>query len=102
MGTFIARRILYSIPVLIAATLLVFFGMTLVTDPLSQLTLIPNVSEDTIQNIIDRKHLDDPVFIQYFHWLGDAVFNQFGTTAIGDQPIWPDLSRAIGNATSST
>ena len=97
MGTFIARRLLYSIPVLIAATILVCFGMTLVTDPLSQLTLIPNVSEQTIQNIVDRKHLEDPLFVQYFFWLKDAIFNQFGTTAIGDKPIWPELSRAIGN-----
>ena len=97
MGTFIARRLLYSIPVLIEATILVFFGMSLVTDPLSQLTLIPNVSEQTIQNIVDRKHLEDPLFVQYFFWLKDAIFNQFGTTAIGDKPIWPELSRAIGN-----
>lgn len=97
MGTFIARRLLYSIPVLIAATMLVFFGMTAVTDPISQLRLIPNINQDTIQNIIDRKHLDDPVVVQYGFWLKDVFFDQFGTTAIGDQPIWPDLSRAIGN-----
>ncbi len=97
MGTFIARRLLYSIPVLIAASLLVFFGMSLVTDPLSQLRLIPNISQDTLQNIIDRKHLEDPIIVQYAFWMKDMFFNQFGTTAIGDQPIWPDLQRAIGN-----
>jgi peptide/nickel transport system permease protein len=97
MGTFIARRMLYSIPVLIAASMLVFFGMSLVTDPLSQLRLIPNMSQETLQNIIDRKHLDDPIIIQYGFWVKDMVFNQFGTSAIGDNPIWPDLRRAIGN-----
>ncbi|MGA8039350.1 MAG: ABC transporter permease [Acidimicrobiia bacterium] len=97
MGTFIARRLLYSIPVLIAASLLVFFGMSLVTDPLSQLRLIPNMSQQTLQNIIARKHLDDPIIIQYGFWVKDMFFNQFGTTAIGDQAIWPDLKRAIGN-----
>lgn len=97
MGTFIARRMLYSIPVLIAASMLVFFGMSLVTDPLSQLRLIPNMSQETLQNIIDRKHLDDPIIIQYGFWVKDMVFNQFGTSAIGDNPIWPDLKRAIGN-----
>ncbi len=97
MGTFIARRVLYSIPVLIAASFLVFFGMSLVTDPLSQLRLIPNISQDTLQNIIDRKHLDDPIIIQYAFWVKDMFFNQFGTTAVGDNPIWPDLQRAIGN-----
>ncbi len=97
MGTFIARRLLYSIPVLIAASFLVFFGMSLVTDPLSQLRLIPNISQDTLQNIIDRKHLEDPIIVQYAFWVKDMVFNQFGNTAVGDQPIWPDLQRAIGN-----
>jgi peptide/nickel transport system permease protein len=97
MATFIARRLLYSIPVLIAASLLVFFGMSLVTDPLSQLRLIPNLSQETLQNIIDRKHLDDPIIVQYAFWVKDMFFNQFGTTAVGDQPIWPDLQRAIGN-----
>ena len=97
MVTFIARRLLYSIPVLIAASFLVFFGMSLVTDPLSQLRLIPNLSQDTLQNIIDRKHLDDPIVIQYAFWVKDMFFDQFGSTAVGDNPIWPDLQRAIGN-----
>jgi peptide/nickel transport system permease protein len=97
MGTFIARRMLYSIPVLVAASMLVFFGMSLVTDPLSQLRLIPNLSQETLQNIIDRKHLDEPIIIQYGFWVRDMVFDGFGTSAIGDNPIWPDLKRAIGN-----
>ncbi len=97
MGTLIARRLLHSIPVLIAASFLVFFGMSLVTDPLSQLRLIPNLSQETLQNIIDRKHLEDPIVIQYAFWVKDMVFNRFGTTVVGDQPIWPDLERAIGN-----
>jgi peptide/nickel transport system permease protein len=97
MATFIARRLLYSIPVLIAATMLVFFGMTAVTDPISQIRLTPNVSQITIDNIIERKHLDDPIFVQYAFWLKDVAFDRFGNTALGDQPIWPDLSRAIWN-----
>ncbi|MDH3190911.1 MAG: ABC transporter permease, partial [Acidimicrobiia bacterium] len=97
MGTFITRRLLYSIPVILAATLLVFFGMTAVTDPISQIRLTPNVSQSTIQNIIDRKHLDDPLIVQYGFWLKDVVFNPFGATALGDKPIWPDLSRSIGD-----
>jgi peptide/nickel transport system permease protein len=97
MGTFIARRLLYSIPVLVAATMLVFFGMTAVTDPISQIRLTPNVSQITIDNIIERKHLNEPIIVQYWFWVKDVFVNQFGNTALGDKPIWPDLSRAIGN-----
>ncbi|MDJ0923431.1 MAG: ABC transporter permease [Acidimicrobiia bacterium] len=80
---------------LVIATMLIFFGMSLVTDPISQIRLVPDVSQQTIQNIVDRKHLDDPVIVQYGFWLKDVFTNQFGTTMLGDKPIWPDLSRAM-------
>jgi peptide/nickel transport system permease protein len=87
--------LLYSLPVLIVVSILIFVGMSAVTDPLSQLRLIPNMSQQTIQNIIESKHLDEPVMIQYFFWLKEAVTNGFGGTMIGDRPIWPDLWRAF-------
>jgi len=93
--TYILRRLLYSLPVVIVASILIFLGMSAVTDPLSQLRLIPNLSQQTLENIIVRKHLDQPVMIQYWFWLKDAVTDGFGGTMISDQPIWPDLWRAF-------
>ena len=95
MATYILRRLLYSLPVIMLASILVFVGMSAVTDPLSQLRLIPNLSQQTLQNIITRKHLDDPVIIQYLFWLKDAVTAGFGGTMISNKPIWPDLVRAF-------
>jgi peptide/nickel transport system permease protein len=93
--TYILRRLLYSLPVVIVASILIFLGMSAVTDPLSQLRLIPNLSQQTLENIIVRKHLDQPVMIQYWFWLKDAVTAGFGGTMISDRPIWPDLWRAF-------
>ena len=95
MTTYILRRVLYSLPVVIVASVLIFLGMSAVTDPLSQLRLIPNLSQQTLENIIVRKHLDQPVMIQYWFWLKDAVTDGFGGTMISDRPIWPDLWRAF-------
>lgn len=95
MTTYILRRLLYSLPVVIVASILIFLGMSAVTDPLSQLRLIPNLSQQTLENIIVRKHLDQPVMIQYWFWLKDAVTAGFGGTMISDRPIWPDLWRAF-------
>jgi peptide/nickel transport system permease protein len=80
---------------LIIATMIIFFGMSVVTDPLSQIRLVPDVDPATIQTIIDRKHLDDPIIVQYGFWLRDALFGGFGTTMLGNRPIWPELSRAL-------
>jgi peptide/nickel transport system permease protein len=91
------RRLLYSVVVLFAASFLVFTMVSVSGDPLAQLRITPNVSEQSKQNIIDRKHLDDPVPVRYGYWLRDAVTNEFGTTLLGDRPILPELWRVMKN-----
>jgi len=91
------RRLLYSVVVLFAASFLVFTMVSVSGDPLAQLRITPNVSEQSKQNIIDRKHLDDPVPVRYAYWLRDAVTNEFGTTLLGDRPILPELWRVMKN-----
>jgi peptide/nickel transport system permease protein len=94
MLTFTLRRLMISIPVLIIASMFVFFAVSIVGDPLAELRMRPNVSETTIQNITERKHLDQPLVVQYGYWMRDAVTDRFGTN-IGNRPIWPDLRRAL-------
>ena len=97
MLTFIIRRLLYSTVVLIAASILVFWGMSLVTSPLGFLQQQPGISEQTIQNIAERKHLDEPIHVRYLYWVKDMFTAKFGTETVSDQPIWPDLKRAMGH-----
>lgn len=94
MLVYIVRRLLISIPVVVLASVVVFFGVSMVGDPLGDLRATPGVSQETIQNIVERRHLDQPLHIQYGHWVQSAVTEQFGTT-IGGRPIWPILRRAI-------
>lgn len=96
MITYIVRRLLFSIPVIVLASVTVFFGVSSVADPLAPLRVQPNVSQETLDNVAERKHLNDPLIVQYGYWVQDAVTNQFGTTVFG-RPIWPELRRAIGH-----
>jgi len=96
MFTYVLRRVLYSIPVLFAASVLIFFSVSAVGDPLAELRTNPLFSEATITKIRERKHLDDPLPAQYAYWVKDVVTNQFGTPLL--QPgerIWNDLKRVI-------
>lgn len=97
MLTYVIRRLLYSIVVLILASFLVFTFVTVSGNPLAALEMTPNVSQQSIQNIKDRKHLDDPIPVRYAYWVQDAVTNQFGTTLLSNQPILPDLWRVMKN-----
>ena len=95
MLQYVIRRLLYSIVVLIAASFLVFTFVAKTGDPLAALRLNPKVSQQSVQNIKDRKHLDDPISVRYGYWAKDAVTNGFGTTILGDKPILPDLWRVM-------
>ena len=97
MLTYIARRFLYSIVVLVAASFLTFTFVSVSGDPLARLNTTPNVSRQTIENIRERKHLNDPVVRQYWFWVKDATTNQFGTTLLTNQKILPDLVRVMKN-----
>jgi peptide/nickel transport system permease protein len=95
--SYVARRLLYSVVVLVVASFLVFTFVSVSGDPLAQLRITPNLSQQSVQNVIDRKHLDDPIPVRYWYWVKDAVTNEFGTTLLGDRPILPDLWRVMKN-----
>lgn len=97
MLTYVIRRLLYSVVVLVAASFIIFTFVSLSNDPLAFLKMQPNASQETIQNITERKHLDEPIPVQYLYWAKDALTNQFGTTTIGERPILPELTRVMGH-----
>ena len=97
MLTYIIRRLLYSSVVLVVASFLVFIFVAKSGDPLAGLRIAPNVSEVTVKNVIERKHLDEPVIKRYGIWVQDAFTNQFGNTILDDRPILPELWRAMKN-----
>lgn len=97
MLAFIIRRLLYSTVVLVLASFLVFTFVTYSGDPLAALRIAPNVSQLTVKNVIERKHLDDPIPKRYLYWVQDAVTNQFGSTLLDNRPILPELWRVMKN-----
>ena len=97
MLTYVVRRLLYSIPVLIAASFLTFTFVVLTSDPLAFLRMNRNVDPAVIRKVIEEKHMEDPFVVRYGYWVKDAVTDQFGTTILGDRPIWPDIRRVMGN-----
>jgi len=67
---FIARRILQSIPTLILISALLFFGMQAVPGgPLQAFAFRPGMSQAARLAIVHQWGLDQPVYVQYFHWV---------------------------------
>jgi ABC-type dipeptide/oligopeptide/nickel transport system permease component len=95
--TYIARRCAYSVVVLVAASFLTFFFVSLSGDPLAPLYTAPRVSRQSIDVVKERKHLDEPIVKRYWYWVEDATTHKFGTTLLTNKPILPDLWRVMRN-----
>jgi peptide/nickel transport system permease protein len=98
MITYIIRRLLYSVLVLIAASFLVFtFVAKGAGDPLGPLRITPNIDQEGLNRIAEEKHLNDNIFVRYGYWVNDAVTDNFGETLLTNKPILPDLWRVMKN-----
>src|SRR5262245_17457193 len=93
MLAFALRRILYSIPVLIVASFLIFALGSASADPLAPLRA---KNPPAPQNVLDaetvRLHLDQPLLQRYFGWLGGIFTGDFGPSVVSTAQIGPDLA----------
>src|SRR3954462_4662481 len=97
MLTYIARRVLYTIPVLLISSFLSFTFVSLAGDPTANLRQNPRVSQLTLHLLQHQYHLDQSVPIRYWYWLQDVFTHKLGNSLITSQPIWPDITRTIGH-----
>lgn len=96
MLTYIARRILYSIPVLLATSFLSFTFITKSSDPLANLRANPRDNNPVLlHHLAHVYHLDQSLPVRYWYWLQDVFVHKLGISLLTSQPIWPDISVAI-------
>src|SRR5437588_12077580 len=97
MLVYVARRVIYSVPVLFAASFLIFTCISALGDPLYVLRQNPLTSQVTLAHITAVKHLNDPIPLRYFYWLREVFTQAFGTPLLVDHPIWRDLVRVLSH-----
>ena len=84
--SYISKRILQTIPLLIIVSLLSFFIIRLSPiDPLAELRLNPSISQETLDKEIKRLNLDKPIGIQYLSWAKSFVKGDLGYTSAGEK-----------------
>ncbi len=85
MTTYIIRRLIIGVIILLIVTLIVFFAMRLLPgDPLiifmGQQASSGAMSEAQMESMRHEYGLDKPIMIQYFNWLGGIFQGDFGTS----------------------
>lgn len=87
MTTFIIRRILQTIPVLIGVTILVFSLMHLTPGNPAVIMAGESAPEATVRAIEARLGLNDPLYVQYWNFLSNALQLDFGNSIRDNIPV---------------
>src|SRR5581483_3776066 len=75
---FIARRLLYLVPVLVAVSLLTFLIASLLPGDLAYVILGDQATPEKVEALRHDMGLDQPILIRYLGWLGHILKGDFG------------------------
>lgn len=79
MWSYILKRLLHMIPLLLGVSLLTFLLMALSPgDYFTALSQNPQISQETILHLKAQFHLDRPWYVQYFYWFKSVLHGDFG------------------------
>ncbi|MFI8002255.1 ABC transporter permease [Streptomyces sp. NPDC086010] len=87
MGRYVIRRLLQMIPVFFGTTLLIFFMVNVLGDPIAGLCGERRCDPATAARLASEFGLDKPAWQQYLTYLGNIFTGDFGTAFNGDEVI---------------
>ncbi len=85
MTVYILRRLIQSLVAVFLMSLVVFFGVSVVGDPIHML-VSPDMTQAEIEATIRSFGLDRPIYEQYFVFLGKALSGDLGKSFIFGEP----------------
>ncbi|MBE9045899.1 ABC transporter permease [Pleurocapsales cyanobacterium LEGE 10410] len=88
MGQIFIKRLLVTIPTLIAISIIIFTILVLAPgDPLGEFASNPAITAEVRENIRRSLGLDRPAYIRYFKWFGSFIRGDMGYSFNSRSPV---------------
>src|SRR4051794_13280156 len=94
MGTYILRRVLYSIPVILIASFFLLWSVRVTFDPCAQFRTSQGGAA-SVARCRESLHLDDSIVSQYGRWLGNAAQGDLGQSQQTNADVSTTITRAF-------
>ncbi|MFC6673534.1 ABC transporter permease [Marinobacterium aestuariivivens] len=96
MGSYILKRLLAAIPVILGITVIVFLIMSLIPGDPATAILGPYATPDNVEKLNRDLGLDKPLLQQYFIWLGNILQGDFGRSFSLNRPVLDEVLERFG------
>jgi peptide/nickel transport system permease protein len=94
--SYIVRRLLIAIPVLIGVTVLNFIIMNMAPGNPVEMMIDPNTSAAEIEAKKEMLGLNAPLYVQYYHWVENVFQGNLGFSLTTFQPVSQIIAERIG------
>ena len=91
MKRYLTRRILTTIPILFAVSIMVFSMAHLVPGDPVKIMLGTRASAERIQSVREQLGLNDPIFVQYSRFLGNVFQGDFGRSIRSGREVYKEI-----------
>ena len=99
MGTYILRRLVIFIPMVLGITLITFAFATLTpgdpVDAMVPLQLQMELHPDDLERLREKLGLNKPIIVRYFIWLGQLAQGDFGYSLRTNRPVLWEIGQRI-------
>lgn len=85
-------RLLIMAVTLLGTSIVIFFAVRQMPGGYESVVLGPLASEEQRQAAAERYGLDQPVLVQYWHWVTGAVQGDFGISLVSQVPVIQELA----------
>jgi len=98
VGTYITRRLIQAIPLLLGISVASFAILKAVPGgPLAAYESNPNVTDEDLRRLEHTFGLDQPLPVQYLNWLGKFVVGDWGYSFVSHQPVLGLIGERLPN-----
>ena len=94
----IGRRLLFMVPTLILASMLIFSLAEVLPGDVGRSILGQYASEQQVKLLDHKLGVDRPLPVRYGKWAGDFVIGKWGTSPVLQVPVRPLVLKALGNS----
>lgn len=92
MSTYILKRLLAAIPVIVGISLLVFFSLYLIPgDPLTAVLGDAVISKEQTEQLRAQYGFNDPLYVQYLRFAGRALQGDLGRSLQYKRPVLEEI-----------
>lgn len=84
MKKYIAKRLLSVVPILLIVSIVVFTLVHLAPGGPAAAMLGSDATIEDIEALEEQMGLNDPLYVQYFRWMGNIFHGNLGTSTTGD------------------